>query len=68
MPVEFPGGIARVCTAWRSMSSIRASISSRVSKRIPSGGDAPEWHGAQRVAKIGATCSNVTFSPVAGFV
>ena len=40
--VEFPGGIARVTTAMRSMSSARASISARVSKRTPRGAAAPE--------------------------
>ena len=42
IPVAFPGGIACVSTAWRSMSSMRASISSRVSSRTPSGAETPE--------------------------
>ncbi len=41
IPVAFPGGIARVSTAWRSMSSERASICSAVSNLIPRGADAP---------------------------
>ena len=34
----------------RSMSEARASICSAVSSWIPSGAEAPEWHGAQRWA------------------
>ena len=60
MPVALPGGIAWVWTAWRSMSSTRASICSRVSNWIPSGADAPAWHGAQRSAITGWICSKAT--------
>ena len=60
MPVTFPGGIARVSTAWRRMSRARASICSRVARRTPSGAEAPEWHVAQRSATTGSTCSMET--------
>lgn len=42
IPVALPGGIASVSTACRSMSSIRARISSRVLRRTPSGAAVPE--------------------------
>ena len=42
IPVAFPGGIARVSNACRRMSVARASICSRVSRRTPSGAEAPE--------------------------
>ena len=47
-------------TAWRSMSSTRASISACVSSRTPSGADTPEWQLAQRSAITGAICANAT--------